>query len=50
VQKPGGRTNLAILELLDELGKLATKPPAANPAFPFVLAAGARPPAWRRTS
>ena len=58
VQKPGGRINLAIPELLDELGKLTTEPPPANPAFPFVLAAGERraftantifrDPTWRK--
>jgi anaerobic selenocysteine-containing dehydrogenase len=58
VQKPGGRINLVVPELLDELRKLAAGPPPANPEFPFVLAAGERraftantifrDPTWRK--
>ncbi len=55
----GGRLNLAIPELLDELGKLAHEQPAALAAeFPFVLSAGERraftantifrDPSWRK--
>jgi anaerobic selenocysteine-containing dehydrogenase len=55
----GGRINLAIPELLEELAQLATEePPGANPEFPFVLSAGERraftantifrDPRWRR--
>jgi len=55
----GGRINLAIPELLDELGKLAHERPGAPGAeFPFVLSAGERraftantifrDPSWRK--
>jgi anaerobic selenocysteine-containing dehydrogenase len=55
----GDRLNLAVPELLAELGRLASEPPpATDPAFPFVLSAGERrsftantvyrDPAWRK--
>lgn len=57
VTHPGRRLALEIPELLDELGRLADPAPA-DPAFPFVLAAGERrtstantilrDPAWRK--
>ena len=55
----GGKINLAIPEMLGELGDLAgAAPPAGDPDFPFVLSAGERrsftantiyrDPAWRK--
>jgi anaerobic selenocysteine-containing dehydrogenase len=56
--RPSGRLDLAIPELLDELATLAGEDGAADPEFPFVLAAGERrtntamtlirDPAWRK--
>jgi anaerobic selenocysteine-containing dehydrogenase len=58
VGTPGGRIQLAIPELLDELAGLEAAPPAPDPEFPFVLSAGERrsftantifrSPGWRR--
>jgi anaerobic selenocysteine-containing dehydrogenase len=55
---PDGRVNLAVPELLDELGRLRDEPPAPPTDFPFVLTAGERrsstantifrDPAWRK--
>jgi anaerobic selenocysteine-containing dehydrogenase len=39
---PGHRIQLHIPELLPELAKLETAPPALDPEFPFVLSAGER--------
>jgi hypothetical protein len=57
VRTEDGRFHLAIPELLDELATL-DEPPAADPAYPFVLSAGERrsftantifrDPTWRK--
>lgn len=58
VRTPGGKINLVVPELVEELARLAEGPPARDPAFPFVLSAGERRsetantvyrnPGWRR--
>ncbi len=59
VQTPGGRINLVIPELLEELAALEAVPPPGPPAdYPFILAAGERraytantifrDPTWRK--
>jgi anaerobic selenocysteine-containing dehydrogenase len=58
LKTPDGRLHVTIAELLHELRGLATEPPAADPAWPFVLSAGERrsftantimrDPTWRK--
>ncbi len=58
VGTPDKKIHLALEDLLDELTRLESGPPAADPAFPFTLSAGerraftantiVRDPAWRK--
>lgn len=42
IRLPGGRVNLAIEELLEELSKIGLQRPTADPGFPYILSAGER--------
>jgi formate dehydrogenase len=58
VRHPGGKVNLVIPELLEEMKKLSSEPPRSNPDYPLILSAGerrsettntiVRNPAWRK--